>query len=468
MIKSTTSIINHIPLFLNYCEKEKKLSHHTLRNYNCYLKRFVSWLKQTRKDNLLPYELTSEDIQNYKLYLSKKYKYKGKNLKKITQNYYLIALRALLSYFIAKDIVSIPPEKIELPSGIKREKVVNFLNLSQIEDFLSAPNTRTKIGLRNRAILETIIHTGLKVAQLTNLNRDQININGSRVNTHKIISLPKEALSWMEKYLNIRKDNSKALFIHYRSRKAVQNRLTARSIERIVKKYERKVGLPFSITPEILRWAYACALLDKQNKPKRIQKVHTHKTFIVKNYRHTINENLSKKQAHKHSSSTWHIIENIISKEIAWLKDNIPLLPEGYKENPLSLSDDYILRKIAILIVSGRVGTIEFQAERNKDLWSNLTNKPNLKKISRHGREWHRKMMDVINEYFKLKNCGVVSEPVLHYGRADLEVHLNLKKPLYIEVGTVSLYKLWHNLSSMKNATFLIIPSEKRAIEFKT
>jgi len=130
--------------------------------------------------------------------------------------------------------------------------------------------------------------------------------------------------------------------------------------------------------------------------------------------------------------------------------------------------DDCILRKIAILIISGKVGATEIRAEENKDLWNNLTENMNFKKTSRHGEEWHRKMMDVIYEYFKLQNYKIVFEPILNYGRADLGVYSKLNKTLYIEVDTVSLFKLWYNFSTMKNATFLIILSENKVIEFNT
>jgi hypothetical protein len=176
---------------------------------------------------------------------------------------------------------------------------------------------------------------------------------------------------------------------------------------------------------------------------------------------------LSKKGAKNQLSPTWHIIENFINKETIWLKDNIQVLPEKYKHNPSLLScDDCILRKIATLVVSGKIKACEIQA-RNKDLWNNLTLEFGLKKVSRHGKEWHRKMMDVIYEYFRTQNHQVIIEPVLNYGRADLGIRLKSQGLIYVEVGTISLYKLWYNLSSMRNVTFLIIPSERKVIELR-
>jgi len=173
MKKSDRSITSHINDFLDYCEVEKGLSENTQRNYKKYLQKFIYWLKKTNKENLKPHELTSEDIWDYRLFLSRYKNNKNKGLKKITQNYYLIALRALLSYFSARDIVCLPSDKISLPKDAKKEKTVKFLNLEQIKKLLDISDTRTKIGLRNKVILETLFSTGLRVAELVALNREQ-------------------------------------------------------------------------------------------------------------------------------------------------------------------------------------------------------------------------------------------------------------------------------------------------------
>ena len=380
MIKSSIPIIKHIPHFLAHYKK-KGYSVHTQRNYKRYLNKFTLWLKKNRKQDIKPHGLSPEDIWAYKVYLSRFPGKKGKPLKKISQNYYLIALRALLSYFVARDIVSLPPGKITLPKHTKSQEPVKFLNLDQIERLLLSPDTKTKIGLRDRVILEILISTGLKINQLTNLNKYQLN------------DISKETLLWIKKYLKTREDKNRALFINYRAKKdSIRGRLTARSIERIIKRYGRNIGLPFLITPETLRWARVHALLDKKVE---IQIPQAHKTFLVKNYEQTKNNG---KETTEFLSSVWHIVEDIINKEIFWLKNNIPVLPEKYKTNPLFLKcDDCILRKIAILIVSGKVKATEFRAEKGKDLWNNLTEKQNLIKISYHGQEWHKKMIDAIS-----------------------------------------------------------------------
>jgi site-specific recombinase XerD len=457
MLKSTISIIEHIPRFLNYCQNEKKLSKKTYENYRHYLKKFILWLKENKKENTLPHELTNNDICEYKLFLSKSKHYRDKPLKKITQNYYLIALRALLGYFTVKDIVSIPADKITLPKGAKKENKIPILSSKQINKLLSAPNTKTKNGLRNRAILATLISSGLKISQLIKLDKNQ-NLYFSN-----------KTLSYIKDYLNSRKDKEKALFISYGSKKRTVSRLTTRSIERIVKKYEKKISLPFPITPETLRWAYVRNLLREQEyNPKIIEKPIIHKNLLVENYNYTFNNGNKNKEKKRENPPAWHIIEPLINKEKDWLKNNISVLSDAYQTKPLALSNCYILRKLATLIVNGRVKAKEFLTSGKIDLWDGLTKKVGVNNISYHGKEWHKKMMTVTYEYFEKQNYKVTLEPVLNYGRADLGINIKSNKILYIEIGTVSLFKLWYNLSVMQNIAFLIVPSEDYAIELRT
>lgn len=291
MKKSEKSIIEHIPDFLDYCEIEKGLSNKTQENYQRYLQRFVAWLKKTNQEDLLPHELTAEDIWDYRLFLSRKYKHKGKPLKKITQNYYLVALRALLSYFTAKDIVSIPADKIELPKGAKKDQTIKFLNFEQIENLLVAPNTNTKIGLRDRVILETFFSTGLRIAELVALNKEQfVNIKNKKDlelsivgkgDVPRTVYFSERALSWLKKYLETQTDKAKALFVHYRARRDVENRLTARSIERIVKKYAILAGIPVSTTPHTIRHSFATDLLTRGVDLRTIQEFLGHKNIVT-------------------------------------------------------------------------------------------------------------------------------------------------------------------------------------------
>ncbi len=303
MQKSNIPLIKHIPDFLDYCEVEKGLSDSTQRNYKIYLQRFTSWLKKAKKESMKPHELTPDDIWAYRLYLSRSRDFKGHSLKKITQAYYLIALRALLSYFVAKDIECIPPGKITLPRDIRSEKTVKFLNLEQIERLLLAPDTSSESGLRDRAILETLFSTGLRIAELVALNKEQFaNIKNKKDMELSIIgkgSYPRtvyfseRALLWLKKYLETRKDTERALFVHYRGRNDAESRLTARSIQRIIKKYAVKAGVPIFTTPHTIRHSYATDLLNQGVDLRTIQEFLGHRSITsTQIYTHVTNKRL--------------------------------------------------------------------------------------------------------------------------------------------------------------------------------
>jgi len=314
MEKSSTPIIKHITDFLDYCEVEKGLSSKTQENYQRYLQKFILWLKTAKKEAFLPHQLTADHIWAYRLYLSRFQDQKGRPLKKVTQNYYLIALRALLGYFIAKDIESLPPDKIALPKDAKGEKTVKFLNLEQVEKLLDAPETDNPTDLRNKAILESLFSTGLRIAELVALNREQfVNIKNKKELELGIIGkgahprtvyFSERALDWVKKYLETRKDKEKALFIHYRSREGSESRLTPRSIERIVKKYALLSGVPFFTTPHTLRHSMATDLLTQGVDLRTIQEFLGHKNIVTTQiYTHVTNKRLRDIHKQYHSLS---------------------------------------------------------------------------------------------------------------------------------------------------------------------
>jgi len=303
MKNSNKSIIEHIPDFLDYCEVEKGLANRTQQNYQIYLKKFVSWLKMTKKEALLPNELTSEHIWAYRLYLSRYQDQKGHSLMKVTQNYYLIALRALLGYFTAKDVVSLPTEKITLPKDARAEKTVKFLSLEQIERLLMAPNINTPQGLRDRAILEALFSTGLRIAELVALDKEQFtNLKDKKDLELSIIGkgshprtvyFSERALHWLKNYLATRQDKERALFIHFVARTDSDLRLTPRSIERIVKKYTILAGIPIFTTPHTLRHSYATDLLNQGVDIRTIQEFLGHRSITsTQIYTHVTNKRL--------------------------------------------------------------------------------------------------------------------------------------------------------------------------------
>ncbi|MBI2450668.1 MAG: tyrosine-type recombinase/integrase [Candidatus Nealsonbacteria bacterium] len=312
MSHSEKSIINHIPDFLDYCEVEKGLSDKTQENYKRYLDKLVYWLKSTQKTSLKPHELSSEDVWAYRLHLSRSQAKKGLPLKKSTQSYYLIALRAILGYFIAKDIVSLPPEKIALPKDARAQKTVKFLTIEQIEKLLLAPDTRKPDGLRDRAILESLFSTGLRIAELTNLNKEQFaNIKDKKDLELGIIgkgSYPRtvyfseRALLWIKKYLIARQDKEKPLFINYKTQKGSDRRLTPRSIERLLKKYDILSGIPIFTTPHTLRHSMATDLLEQGVDLRTIQEFLGHRSITsTQIYTHVTNKHLRDVHRQYHS-----------------------------------------------------------------------------------------------------------------------------------------------------------------------
>ena len=313
MNESNKSIIEYIPDFLDYCEVEKGLSDKTQENYKRYLDKFVYWLKASKKTGLKPRELSSEDIWAYRLHLSRSQAKGGLPLKKSTQNYYLIALRAILGYFVDKDIVSLPPGKITLPKDARAQKTVKFLTLEQIEKLLMAPDIKKADGLRDRAILESLFSTGLRIAELTTLNKEQFanNIKDKKDlelgiigkgNYPRTVYFSERALSWIKKYLAIRKDKEKALFINYKAREGSDRRLTPRSIERLVKKYDILAGVPIFTTPHTLRHSMATDLLEQGVDLRTIQEFLGHRSITsTQIYTHVTNKHLRDVHRQYHS-----------------------------------------------------------------------------------------------------------------------------------------------------------------------
>lgn len=307
MRTSKKPVIKHVPDFLDYCEIEKGLASLTQENYQRYLSIFTKWLKSYGKENLLPHELTPEDVWAYRLFLSREYKtLHGEPLKRVTQHYYLVALRALLNYFSDKDIQALPSSKVTLPKD-SREKSLKFLNLANLKELMEAPDVSKIQGLRDRAIMECLFSTGLRIAELVRLNKNQINFKQKdglelvitgKGGTVRTIYFSNRSLGWLKKYLDTRTDMDPALFINYRSKNAESLRLSARSIESAIKKYSMMAGLPISVTPHTLRHSYATDLLTQGVDLRTVQEFLGHKNIATTQiYTHITNKRL--KEVHK-------------------------------------------------------------------------------------------------------------------------------------------------------------------------
>lgn len=310
-MKVNKTIIDCLVDYLDYLEIEKGLSSKTQENYSRFLEKFFKWSRDNKLEKLKPGQLSPDHIWKYRVFLSRHIDPKTKKtLKKTTQNYYLIALRSLLEFFVEKDITSLSPTKIKLAKD-KADKEVKFLRLNQIEKLLLAPDINTKTGLRDRAILETLFSTGLRVAELVSLNRDQVKISdstkelelavvgkGSKVRT---VYFSERAVEWTKNYLNKRKDLDEALFINYKrgiEKTNTPRRLTTKSIEDIVKKYVKIAGLPIIATPHTLRHSYATDLLSEGVDLRLVQEFLGHRNIATTQiYTHVTNKQL--KDVHK-------------------------------------------------------------------------------------------------------------------------------------------------------------------------
>ncbi len=312
-------IIKYLIDFLDFCEIEKGLSTKTQENYTRFLRKFFSWLKESQLEALKPSQLTPDHVWRYKVYLSRHIDPKTKKtLKKTTQNYYLIALRSLLGFFVEKDISSLSPSKIKLAKD-KADKEIKFLNLEQLKNLLAAPDSSI-IGLRDKSLLETLFSTGLRVAELAALNRDQIRIKdntdeleiavigkGSKIRT---VYFSKRAVASLRDYLKKRFDLDEALFINYKrgSEKNLSDksrRLTVKSIEDIVKKYVVITGLPVMATPHTLRHSFATDLLNQGVDLRTVQEFLGHSNIATTQiYTHVTNKQL--KDIHKKVHDNHH------------------------------------------------------------------------------------------------------------------------------------------------------------------
>jgi len=275
--------------FLDYLEIEKGRAAKTVENYKFYLKRFFVWANIND-----PGKISQDMVRNFRLWLNRQKDTAGQPLKKNTQNYHLIALRAFLKYLAKRDIKTLAPEKIELAKMPDRQ--IEFLEGTDLENFLTAPETIDQpeiIKLRDKAILETLFSTGLRVSELAGLKKDDINLNkdeftvrgkGSKL---RVVFLSNQAKHWIKKYLEARKDMSEYLFTNHDKAGKKRNKvkedkgLTPRSVQRIVQKYAKIAGITKKITPHVLRHSYATDLLSNGADIRSVQTMLGHSSITT-------------------------------------------------------------------------------------------------------------------------------------------------------------------------------------------
>lgn len=299
-------IIKYLNDFLDYLEIEKGLAPKSQENYARFLNKFFTWLEDNKYSALLPSKLTPEIILKYRIFLSRHIDPKKKApLKKTTQNYYLIALRSLLEFFAERNIDSLSPTKVKLAKD-KKDKEVKFLNLEQIKRLLEAPDISTAAGLRDQAILEVFFSTGLRISELSALNRDQIRLKNTTTELEiavvgkgghiRTVYFSERAIGALKAYLKERNDLDQALFINYKpgiEKTGDPRRLTNRAIENIVKKYVVIAGLPVMATPHTLRHSFATDLLSHGVDLRLVQEFLGHRNIATTQiYTHVTNKQL--------------------------------------------------------------------------------------------------------------------------------------------------------------------------------
>jgi len=310
-MKPVSTITHLIQQFLEYLELEKNCSPLTIRNYRIYLKRFSQWLEDTKKGDITIEKVDLAIIRSYRLYLSRYVDENGLPLKRTTQSYYIIALRSFLKWLTKQDYHVLAPEKIELPKGESRS--LKFLTNDQVLLLLAQPAISTEIGLRDKAILEVLFSTGLRVSELVGLNRDQVNLETKEFGVigkgrrPRVVFLSDRAVEWIGRYIDQREDNWRPLFIRYTKGKDEENdgeqmRLTQRSVQRIIKKYVRRARLPVDATTHTMRHSFATDLLMNGADLRSVQEMLGHKNIATTQiYTHVTNKQLKKVHEQFHS-----------------------------------------------------------------------------------------------------------------------------------------------------------------------
>lgn len=273
--------------FVEHLEVERGRSSKTSENYRRYLERFIEF----SGSDIEPKGITTELVRKYRLWLNRYESEHGSELAMITQAYYLIALRGFLHYLGKRDIVSLAPNKIELPKVHRKQ--VTFLHYEEVERLREAvPEDDTLPHLRDRALIELLFSSGLRVSELVNLDRDHINTKRrefmvrGKGQKDRPVFISQAAVDHIENYLEKRTDSLTPLFLNYSRNSQADTsgafrRLTPRSIQRMIAKYAKLAGITKHVSPHTMRHSFATDLLMNGADIRSVQSMLGHSSIAT-------------------------------------------------------------------------------------------------------------------------------------------------------------------------------------------
>ena len=278
--------------FLEYLEIEKGRSVKTVENYDRYLTRFLEFSKLTS-----PARLTEASVREFRLHLNRRPGTSG-TMKHKTQNYYMISLRAFLKFLRKRGTESLNPERIELAKVGVRD--LDLISSAELERLMRAPEGTTLPALRDKAIMELLFSTGLRVSELCALNqdldlsRDEFSVRGKGEKV-RVVFLSSEAKEALQRYIKARRDMDEALFVQLGPQASGSRdlRLTPRSVERIIKHYATKAGITRRVTPHVIRHSFATDLLQNGADLRSVQALLGHSNITTTQvYTHVTDKHL--------------------------------------------------------------------------------------------------------------------------------------------------------------------------------
>jgi site-specific recombinase XerD len=295
--------------FLEYLEIEQGRSQKTIQNYDHYLTRLLDFAGDISVADIDP-----ELIRKWRLWLNRLGTNTSDELQKNTQNYHLIALRSFLKFCAKRDIQAMPADKIELAKATRKQ--VTFLNHDELQRLFNAPKLDTIQGQRDRAILELLFSSGLRVSELVGLNIGDVNLKRKEFMVRgkgqkdRPIFVSDTAAWWIQQYLDKRQDNSTPLFIRYSGNKKVSvsgnyYRLTVRSVQRLIARYALLAGITKHVSPHTLRHSFATDLLMNGADLRSVQAMLGHSNISTTQiYTHVTDPHLKAVHQKFHNNTT--------------------------------------------------------------------------------------------------------------------------------------------------------------------